>query len=67
MKIRRTSDPDISFAAADPVQLWAYGIAEFKIDTRNRKFLVTPVMRDKSEGPVIDATDMFEKFQREQR
>jgi hypothetical protein len=64
MKIRRTDDPNICYMAADPVQFWAYGIVEFRVDTRNKKFIVTPIMRD-SEGPVIDATDMFEKFQRE--
>lgn len=65
MKIRRTDDPDVSFAAADAVALWAYGIVEFRIDTRNRQFLMTPIMRDGSEGPVVDVTDMHEKFLRE--
>jgi hypothetical protein len=51
----------------DPVTLWCCGIVEFRVDTRNRKYIMTPIMRDHSEGPVIDATDMFEKFQREQR
>jgi hypothetical protein len=33
---------------ADPVQLWANAIVEWKVDTRNRKFLMTPIMRDGS-------------------
>ena len=51
MTVRRTDDPDIFFMEADPVQLWANGIVEFKIDRRNDKFLMTPIMRDGSEGP----------------
>jgi hypothetical protein len=41
------------------------GITEFRIDTRNGKFLMTPIMRDKSEWPFIDATEMHDKFMRE--
>jgi hypothetical protein len=66
MKIRRTDDPDICYLEADPVQLWCNGIVEFKIDTRNRKFVITPIMRGGSEGPSVDATDMHEQFMREQ-
>jgi hypothetical protein len=66
MTIRRTNDPDICYMTADPVTLWTCGIVEFRIDTRNRKLIMTPIMRDHSEGLVFDATDMFEKFQREQ-
>ncbi len=66
MKIRRTDDIDIAYWEADPVMLWTLGIVEFRIDTRNRKFILTPIMRDKSEGPIIDATEMHEKFMREQ-
>jgi hypothetical protein len=51
---------------ADAVLLWTCGITEFKVDTRNRKFILTPILRDKSEGPVADVTDLFEKFKREQ-
>jgi hypothetical protein len=65
MTIRRTNDPDICYMAADPVLLWTCGITEFKVDTRNRKFILTPIMRDRSEGPVADVTDLFEKFKRE--
>lgn len=65
MKVRRTSDPNICFVEADAVHLWAYGIVEYRIDTRNRKFLMTPIMRDCSEGPVLAATDMHEEFLRE--
>ena len=67
MKFRRTDDPDICFMEADPVQLWANGIVEFKIDRRNDKFLLTPMMRDKREGPVADCTEMYNRFLREQR
>jgi hypothetical protein len=67
MKIRRTNDPDVSFVEADPVQLWANGIVEWKVDTRNRKFLMTPVMRDGSKGPVVDATEARDRFEREHR
>ena len=65
MKFRRTDDPDIFFMEADPVQLWANGIVEFKIDRRNDKFLMTPIMCDKSEGPVADCTEMFKRYLRE--
>jgi len=36
MRIRRTGDPNVSFAEADPIALWALGIVEWKIDTRWR-------------------------------
>jgi hypothetical protein len=65
MTIRRTNDPDICYMVADAVLLWTCGITEFKVDTRNRKFILTPIMRDRSEGPVADVTDLFEKFKRE--
>lgn len=45
--------------------LWANGIVEFRIDTRKGKFLMTPIMRDGSEGPVVDATDMRDEYLRE--
>jgi hypothetical protein len=45
--------------------LWCAGVTEFKIDTRNRKFILTLMMRDRSEGPVVDVTAAFEKFKRE--
>jgi len=67
MKIRRTNNPDVSFVEADPVQLWANGIVEWKVGTRNRKFLMTPIMRDGSQGPVADVTEAYERFQREHR
>jgi hypothetical protein len=50
----------------DGVALWYHDIIEFRVDTRNRKFLMTPILRDGSEWPLVDATDMFEKFVREQ-
>ena len=65
MTIRRTDDPNIYYMAADAVLLWCFGITEFKVDTRNKKFILTPVMRDRSEGPAADVTDVFEKFKRE--
>jgi hypothetical protein len=37
-----------------------------EVDTRNRKFVVTPIMRDGGEGPSIDATDVHGEFMREQ-
>jgi len=40
MKIRRTDDPDISFMEADSVALSCYGIVEWRVDMRNRKFLM---------------------------
>ena len=66
MKIRRTDDPDITFVETwDPVTLWAYGITEWKVDTRGRKFLMTPIFRDGSEGPVADANEAYERFSRD--
>jgi hypothetical protein len=65
MKFRRTDDPDVCYMS-DPVQLWANGVVEFRIDLRNGKFLMTPIMRDKSEGAVLDATEMYKPFLREQ-
>jgi hypothetical protein len=68
MKIRRTSDPDISYWEHDNSALrWAYNIKEFRIDTRNREFILTPIGWDDSEGPIIDATEMYEQFLREER
>jgi hypothetical protein len=67
MKRRRTNDPDMSFVEADLVALWASGIVEWRVDTRNRKFLMTPIFRDGSQGPVADATEAYERFQRENR
>ena len=67
MKRRRTDDPDVSFVEADPVQLWANGIVEWKIDTRDRQFRMTPIMRDGSKGPVLNATEAYERFSRENR
>jgi hypothetical protein len=66
MNIRRTNDPDICFVEADAVTLWTLGIVEWRVDTKNRKFLMTPIMRGGAEGPVCDATEMHEKFLREQ-
>jgi hypothetical protein len=41
------------------------GIIEFRVDTRNEKFIMTPIMDNHSEGPVLDVTEMYEKFHRE--
>jgi hypothetical protein len=65
MTMRRTSDPNINYMEASPEMLWCCGVTEFKIDTRNRKFILTLMMRDRSEGPVVDVTAAFEKFKRE--
>jgi hypothetical protein len=68
MKIRRTDDPDVSFVESwDPVTLWAYGIVEWRVDQRDRKFLMTPIYRDGSEGPVADATEAYKRFSQEYR
>ena len=67
MKIRRTNDPDVSFMEADSVALWAHGIVEWRVDTRNRKYLITPIFRGGCEGPVVDATEAYEHFLREER
>jgi len=67
MKRRRTANPDVSFVKADAVALWCYGIVEWKVETRNCKFLTTPIFRDGSQGPVADATEAYERFQREHR
>ena len=67
MKRRRTDDPDINFVAADSVALWCYDIVEWKLDTKNRKFLMTPIFRDGSKGPVADVTEAYERFSRENR
>jgi hypothetical protein len=66
MTIWRIENPDICYMKTDAVTLWCHGIVEWRIDTRNRKFIMTPIMRDKSEGPVIDATDAHERSLREQ-
>jgi hypothetical protein len=52
---------------ADPVTLWTIGILEWRVDTRNHKFIITPIMRGYSEGPPIDATEMYNRYSREQR
>ena len=65
MTIRRTDNPRISYIETDGVALWCYDIVEFKVDTRDKKFLMTPVMRDKSEGLVADATEAYERFLQE--
>jgi hypothetical protein len=60
MKRRRTDDPDISFIEADPVTLWSLGIVEWKVDTRRRKFRMTPIFRDGSEAPMrLRPTSVF--------
>jgi hypothetical protein len=42
------------------------GISEFRIDKQNGKFLMTPIVFDDgSEEPLIDATEMWERFVRE--
>ena len=63
-KIRRTDDPDVCFVS-NPVQLWANGIVEFRVDRRNDKCLITPIMRDKTEGAVLDLTESLERSRRE--
>lgn len=50
---------------ADPIWLWAYGVTEFRIDMREQKFLMTPIMRDGSEGPAVDISEVHEDFLRE--
>jgi hypothetical protein len=68
MKRRRTNDPDISFVEADSVALWCYDIVEWKVETRRGgKFLMTPIYRDRTTGPVLDATEAFERYSREHR
>jgi hypothetical protein len=67
MKIRRTNDPNICYMETDAVTLWCHGIVEWRIDTQNRKFIMTPIMRDRSEGPVVDATEAYERFIQERR
>jgi hypothetical protein len=67
MKRRRTDDPDISFVEADSVALWCYGIVEWKVDNRDNRFLMTPIYRDGSKGPVADVTEAYERFQRTHR
>jgi hypothetical protein len=67
MRVRHTNDPNVRIVTADPVALWCNGIVEWKVDTRDRKFLMTPIMRDGSRGAVLDATEAYERFQREHR
>jgi len=67
MKIRRTDNPNICYIEADADALWCYGIAEWRVDTKDGKFLMTPLDRDgNSVGPVLDATGMHEQFLREE-
>jgi hypothetical protein len=67
--IQRTSDPNIFYVAADDVdphaRLGDYGVAEFRINTRDRKFIMTSIMYDGSDGPVADVTEMWERFLQE--
>ena len=65
MTVRRTDDPNICFMKTNGVALWCYGIVEFKVDRRQGQFIMTPVMRDGSEGPVADVTEAYENFLRE--
>jgi hypothetical protein len=51
---------------ADGAARHHYGILEFKIDTRDRQFIATAILLDGGEWPPIDATEMFEKFLREE-
>jgi hypothetical protein len=67
MRVRRTNDPDIRYVEADSIALWTQGIVEWRVDTRNRRFLMTPIMRDGSKGPVLNATEAYERFERENR
>lgn len=61
MMIRRSSDPNVSFLSTDGIALWCYDIVEFRIETRNKKFLMTPIMRDGSDGPMIDASMLLRR------
>jgi hypothetical protein len=61
-KVRRTADRDICYMDADPVQLWTLGIVEWRIYTGHCKFIATPIMRDRSEGPPADLTEAFEQY-----
>jgi hypothetical protein len=67
MNESRPDDPNVCFWQADPVTLWTIGVVEWRVDTRNHKFIITPIMRGCSEGPSIDATEMYERYSREQR
>ena len=67
MTIQRTDDREICYMDADSVQFFAMIIKEWRINTSNRKFLMTPIMHDKTEAPIIDATEMYVRFLREKR
>jgi hypothetical protein len=68
MEVRRTSDPDICYMPANSVLRFGYDIKEFRVDTRHRKFILTPIGWDGCErGPPCDVTECWERFQRERR
>jgi hypothetical protein len=67
MRVRRTNNPDIRYVEADPIALWTQGIIEWKVNMRDRRFLMTPIYRDGSHSPVLDATEAFERYEREHR
>ena len=67
MRVRHTNNPHIRFVTADPIALWCSGIVEWKVETGDGRFLMTPIMRDRSHGPVLDATEAYERFEREHR
>jgi hypothetical protein len=51
MKIRRTDNRDIAYWEVDTV-FQSCGVAAFKIDRRDGKSQVTPVLCDGSEQPI---------------
>ena len=65
-KLRRTDDPEVDYMEADAVMLWTTGIVGFRINRQDRISILTPVMRDRSEGPSVDLTEMHDQFLREQ-
>jgi hypothetical protein len=67
MRVRHTDDPHVRYVEADPIALWCSGIVEWKVDMRDGRFLMTPIMRDGRKGAVLDATEAYERYSREHR
>jgi hypothetical protein len=57
-----------SFVPSCQLGQWRLWLPPIKrVDTQGGKFILTPIMRDRSEGPPCDVTEMHEKYLREER
>jgi hypothetical protein len=58
---------ELQITVIDPRRCLGQGRLTRPAVARNRKFLMTPILRDGSERPLIDVTEMWRNFLREQR